>query len=361
MVRTKKPKLAVKTYLKASKILGDKGGWEDRNILYDGLGNSYFDLGKYDSAYYYQTESKRFQDSIYSKEKAIAIAEMQTKYETAEKERQATEAQLLATQATARSRTYLALFLASLAIAGSIFLYFRHRQRTAAVIAKQKEQIHVQEVEELLKTQEIKSISAMLEGQESERVRIAKDLHDRLGSMLTTVKWGFESYIEEKADKSGIEPLVKANGMLDDAYQEVRRIAHDMVSGVLTKFGLVPAVQELCNAINESGRVEVKLVTYGMETRLENKVEITIYRTIQELMSNILKHAKATTVTVQLNRIENELNISIEDNGIGFDMEKVNKGMGLKNIEARVHSIDGSIFFDSGKGNGTSVMIEVPV
>ncbi len=301
------------------------------------------------------------QDSIYNQDKASAIAEMQTKYETAEKERLASEAELKATQATTRSRTFLALFLAALAVAAATFFYFRHRQRTAALIAEQQEQLHIKEVEELLKDQEIKSINAVLEGQEGERVRIAKDLHDRLGSMLTTVKWSFDGYLEGSTDRQDLAPLQKANRMLDDAYQEVRRISHDMVSGVLTKFGLVPAVEELCNAINASRRLEAKLVVFGMEERPDNQVEITLYRVIQELMSNILKHAKASTVTIQISRIEDELNVTVEDDGQGFDPAAVKSGMGLKNIEARVRGINGSVFFDTGKGNGTSVLIEVPV
>ncbi|MCC6725466.1 MAG: sensor histidine kinase [Saprospiraceae bacterium] len=358
----KRPKIALKSFLIAQNILSTRGGMEDRNLLYDGLARCYHDLGKFDSAYYYQTQSKNFQDSIYSKDKATAIAEMQTKYETAEKERLASEAELKATQATTRSRTFLALFLAALAVAAATFFYFRHRQRTAALIAQQQEQLHLKEVEELLRDQEIKSINAVLEGQEVERVRIAKDLHDRLGSMLTTVKWSFDGYLEGSTDKQDLAPLVKANRMLDDAYQEVRRISHDMVSGVLTKFGLVTAVEELCSAINASGRLQAKLVVFGMEERPDNQVEITLYRVIQELMSNILKHAKASAVTIQISRIEDELNVTVEDDGQGFDPAAVkSSGMGLKNIEARVRGINGTVFFDTGKGSGTSVLIEVPV
>lgn len=361
LLQLNKPGQALQWFQTSKKMLDETEAWDYRRIISNGLARSYFELNQFDSAYYYQTESKRFQDSIYSKEKAIAIAEMQTKYETAEKERLASEAQLLAEKATARSRTFLALFLAALAVTGSLFFYFRHRQRTAALIAKQQEQLHLKEVEELLKDQEIKSINAVLEGQETERIRIAKDLHDRLGSMLTTAKWSFESYLEEHSGNGQVEPLMKSTLLLDDAYQEVRRIAHDMVSGVLTKFGLVPAVEELCNAINDSKRLQVKLITFGMDARPDNNVEVVLYRVVQELLSNILKHAKASLVTVQIGRVEQELTVSVEDNGIGFDPDLAQKGMGLKNIEARVNGLNGSVHFDTGKGNGTSVIIEVPV
>ena len=155
--------------------------------------------------------------------------------------------------------------------------------------------------------------------------------------------------------------MAKASNMLDDAYQEVRRIAHDMVSGVLTKFGLVPALQELARTISTNGKMNVKVITSGLGDRLDSKVEITLYRIIQELLSNILKHAKASEAIIQLTRLNGELNISVEDNGKGFNPEKIKYGMGIKNMEARVQALDGSVFIDSGKGNGTTVMIDLPI
>ena len=223
--------------------------------------------------------------------------------------------------------------------------------------------IERQKVEELLKNQELKSINAMIEGQEGERQRIARDLHDRLGSILSMVKVHFKSvedHIEElkTSNKSQYE---KANQLLDDACDEVRKISHNIASGVLTKFGLVPALEDLKGTLEESKKVKVEFIAHGLYDRLDNDVEIAIYRIIQELVSNILKHAEAENITIQIINREKDLHISVEDDGKGFDASKKEReGMGLKNVSTRVDSLDGELYIDSMIDKGTSVSISIP-
>lgn len=336
-------------------------GLEDKWLYYVNLADSQAGMGNYDSAFFFQAQATALQDTIYNAESAEAIAEMQTKYETEKTERELAEEKLVSQKIQFQKNIFIGLFSAAAILAVFSYLHFTQKQKATRTIAQQKERIHQQEVQELLKTQELTAINSMLEGQENERIRIAKDLHDRLGSMLTTVKWNFDAYMEKQTPEQDADPLLKASGMLDDAYQEVRRIAHNMVSGVLTKFGLVPALQELARSISTSGKMQVKVISSGLGDRLDNKVEIILYRVVQELLSNILKHANATEAIIQLTRLNGELNISVEDNGKGFDPEKIKYGMGIKNMEARVQALDGSFFIDSGKGNGTTVMIDLPV
>ena len=123
---------------------------------------------------------------------------------------------------------------------------------------------------------------------------------------------------------------------------------------------MVPALDELSRTVSAGGKMKVNVLSTGIDDRLDISHEIAIYRIIQELLSNILKHAKATETNIQLTRLDNSLNISVEDNGIGFDPSTVKNGMGIKNIEARVQALEGSFFIDSGKGNGTTVMIDLP-
>lgn len=321
----------------------------------------YFKMERFDSAYHYLKKGSVLNDSIFNIEKSRQFAEMQTKYETEKTERELAEQKLVSQKNQFQKNIFIGLFLAAFILASFSYFYFTQKQKAARTISQQNQKIHQQEIQEILKNQELTAINSMLEGQENERIRIAKDLHDRLGSMLTTVKWNFDAFIEKQTPEQGADPLIKASGMLDDAYQEVRRIAHNMVSGVLTKFGLVPALQELARTISSGGKLQVKVMSSGLGDRLENKVEITLYRVVQELLSNILKHANATESIIQLTRLNGELNISVEDNGKGFDPEKIKYGMGIKNIEARIQALDGSFFIDSGKGNGTTVMIDLPV
>ncbi len=359
-IEMKKGSQALSDLRKAKFLLADRNEPDNRLRLARGFTDVFEMSGQLDSALFMNREAFDWLDTIEAKSRAEAIAEMQTKYESEKTERELAEEKLVSQAEKTQKNIFLALALAVIGIAIFGYFYFHQKQKTAAIISKQQTRIHQQEVEELLKTQELTAINSMLEGQENERIRIAKDLHDRLGSMLTTVKWSFDGYLENRPDNGEVEPLAKASNMLDDAYQEVRRIAHNMVSGVLTKFGLVPALQELARTVSAGGKMNVKIISTGLDDRLDSKIEIAIYRIIQELLSNVLKHAYASETNIQLTRIEGGLNISVEDNGMGFDPKSVKHGMGIKNIEARVQAMDGSFFIDTGKGSGTTVMIDLP-
>ncbi len=158
------------------------------------------------------------------------------------------------------------------------------------------------------------------------------------------------------------EQYHKATTILDEACDEVRKISHDLASGELVKFGLVAALNQLAKTIEDSGQINIKTLAFGMDNRLESATEIALYRIVQELLSNILKHSRATQVTIQLNKAGNNLNIVVEDNGTGFDPSAVlaNSGLGLKNVETRVHKLNGNIHIDSGKGRGTTTIIDIP-
>lgn len=246
----------------------------------------------------------------------------------------------------------------------ALFRSYRLKQRT--LLAEKNNEINEQKISKLLKDQELKSMSAMLEGQDGERKRIAQDLHDRLGSMLSMVKLHFKS-VEENIQAIRETNLVmysKANNLLDEACEEVRKIANDLNSGVLNKFGLIPALKSLQESIKGTGQLNIEVLDFGFDdNRLEYAIEINLYRIIQELISNILKHSKASEVTIQLIKKENRLNIVVEDNGLGFDVNQIKnkKGMGLKNIESRVDSLKGEFNIDSGKGAGTTITIEIPL
>jgi two-component system, NarL family, sensor kinase len=243
-------------------------------------------------------------------------------------------------------------------IAVSLVMYYVRKQRSDKLIANER-------INTLLKEQELQSVSSMLEVQEQERKRIAADLHDRLGSMLSTVKLYFNT-VEEQIDNlkaQNKEQYHKATALLDEACDEVRKISHNLVSGELVKFGLVSALNQLKNTIEDTGKMKMNVLAFGMEERLDSTMEISLYRVVQELMNNMLKHAKASEVTIQLNRVDDNLNIVVEDNGVGFDVAAAleKDGMGLRNMETRVKKMQGVITFDSGKGRGTTTIIDIPV
>jgi signal transduction histidine kinase len=214
----------------------------------------------------------------------------------------------------------------------------------------------------VLNAQEIKSLNAMMDGQEKERKRIAADLHDRIGGSLAAIKLHLTGFIQlQLSELQTQDRIVKVNEMFDEVMKEVRRVSHDLASGVLIRFGIVSALAELCRSIESAGSIKVNFFSGGFEERIDHKTEISLYRITQELLTNILKHANAREINIHLNRYETLLSLGVEDDGVGFDTSKDFDGIGMSNIKARVNQIQGSVFFDSSPGNGCAVTIEVPI
>ncbi|MFZ1687594.1 MAG: sensor histidine kinase [Flavobacteriales bacterium] len=235
----------------------------------------------------------------------------------------------------------------------------RHRKR----LAKKERELYEQQMGDVMRQSEIRSLDSLMQGQEMERKRVAKDLHDRLGSMLSAIKLQF-SALESKVEKvreENREQYDHVFSMLDDAVGEVRRISHDMLKSSLAQFGLAGALDDLRQALSAPGKLEVEMSLFGLEQRLEQKIEIAVFRMVQECVGNALKHAKATAISIEVTRSTAMLNVIVEDNGKGFDTGKVNEGMGLGNLRQRAAEVGGAVQFDSRPGRGTIITIDVPL
>lgn len=255
-------------------------------------------------------------------------------------------------------KTMIIVFIVIILLLLLAFYYYFKKRQSEKLLSNEK-------INTLLKNQELMSMSAMLEGEEKERKRIALDLHDRLGSMLSTIKLHFIA-VEEQLDKLKIpnnEQFNTATLLLDEACEEVRKIANNLVAGELMTFGLTTALNQLKRTIEDTKTLKIHLHIFGLSKRLESNIEIHVYRIIQEAMNNILKHSKAKVATIQLNLHNDVLNVMIEDDGIGFNTEisNNNAGMGLKNIDARAKSLNAKFDIDSGKGKGCTIIIDIPV
>lgn len=216
---------------------------------------------------------------------------------------------------------------------------------------KQKNQ-HQKELNQQQKNQAI----AVMETQEQERKRIAEDLHDSLGHLLSATKMNLQTFPENQ--KHLMENPLQ---LLDQASLEIRNITFNLMPRTLEEEGLVPALHELATKTANSG-IEISLQVHGMENLvLEKQAQFNIYRIIQEAVNNILKHAKASEITVQLIHRDKQLTIMVEDNGSGFDPELLKKkGRGLTNIMTRSAWLNGTTSIDSGPGRGTTIVIEIP-
>lgn len=344
--------------LKIAKEINDK---HRISRCYEILSDAYALKGDYLKAYNFYVLHNSISDSLLNLEKVKQIAEMNVVYET---EKKVQEIELLNAQNKAKDARN------NLLIAGTIFLLisiiiitYVYIQRTR--IAKKNEQIAQQKIQNLINEQELKTYDAMMEGQEEERKRIATDLHDRLGSMLSTVKLLFsalDSKIDQAVDENK-QQYAKASMLLDEACVEVRRISHNLSTGMVSSFGLIAALDELTESIDNSGIITCKLNSYGMNERLDTKLEIAIYRMIQEIVNNILKHANASKISIQLNKTDDSISISVEDNGVGFNIEEKKKsgGLGLASIEARANKVNGTYHIDSSMGNGSISIIDIPL
>ncbi len=211
--------------------------------------------------------------------------------------------------------------------------------------------------------QQIISMRSMLEGQEKERTRIARDLHDGLGNLLSSVKASISSlHAEFKTDN--INTIFCATSeMIDEACSEVRKIAHEMMPQALNKLGLIKALEDLILKANHTYPFKASFQVYGEEKLLEDNANVMLFRIVQELINNIIKYAEADEVLLQLTYSNEWLNLTIEDNGIGFETNEVSvqKGMGLKSIAFRTNYVGGNYEIDSRKGSGTLVSINVPL
>lgn len=322
----------------------------------DNLARYYEEIGNYDSAYFYKSASKELNDewdnrSRHALELEIAFKEEQNKRILAESERDRKEASL--------TITYIAIVC--LFVVFMVVILFLIRARKTE---REKQRTRLQ-VEELLRSQEILAVQTMLETQEKERRRIAQDLHDSLGVRLSTAKLYY--HIMETENKhlppEEREQLHKANLMLDEACEEIRRVASNLHSGELVTFGVVKALEILCSNIAVTGKLKIDFQANGISSRLDNVTEFHIYQIVQELLANILRHSQATEVTVQLQRQNGTLNLLVEDNGVGFDQHKVQagSGIGMKSLRERSASINASLIIDSRPGHGTTITLDIPV
>jgi signal transduction histidine kinase len=241
------------------------------------------------------------------------------------------------------------------------FLYRRNYRQKKRLLEKDA-MLKQQKIAELEKEKQLLAAEAVLQGQTEERSRLAKDLHDGLGSILSGVKYSFTN-MKRNLIPEATEAFDRGMVMLDKSIHELRRVAHNMMPEALMKFGLDTALKDFCQSIDLSGAIKLTYSSFDInETSIPDTRAVAIYRIVQELVNNILKHAGATTALVQLVRKEDALSIAVEDDGKGFDVAilKDNEGIGYLNLQNRVAWLNGTIDIQTEPGKGTSVNIEIP-
>jgi len=223
-----------------------------------------------------------------------------------------------------------------------------------------KKNLAFQRIEEVLKKQELDSAYAMLEGQEAERRRLAAEVHDNLGSILITLNMYADTALRVEDTEKRNQMINKISEYASKATEETRNLAHRLDAAELRHFGLERAIKGLLDAIRDSYQFEI-VFTSTIDGKVKGENALNIYRVIQELVNNTLKHAHASKIELTISEIDKgQLSIIYEDNGSGFEPEKLRKGMGLNNITSRVQKMDGEISFRK-ELNSMCTIIEIPM
>ena len=319
---------------------------------YKYLSDIYAATGRHQLAYEYYVKYKDMHDSAVNMQSKAFATELEKKYETGKKDNQ-----LLLQQAEIQRKNIFNYVLIGgvLMVLIVTSLSFRNYQ--------QKRKLQEQRISELEAREKLTATEAVIKGEEQERSRLAKDLHDGLGGMLSGIKYSFNSMkgnlILTPENNQAFE---RSMDMLDSSIKEMRRVAHNMMPEALVKFGLDTALKDFCNDVNQSGALQVNYQSIGLEQQaIEQTTAITIYRIVQELVNNTMKHAAATSAIVQVSRSNGTISVTVEDDGKGFDTSVLQRplGIGWSNIQSRVEYLNGKLDVQSEPGKGTSVHIEL--
>lgn len=312
----------------------------------------------YQQAYQEHVNYTTFKDSLFQEQKSKQLLELQTKYETEKNKQQIVLLhQENDIKEAAIERNYLIIAGLVLLLLLTLVIIYLWRYR---VIQKQKAIAQEQKVR-LREAQ----IHAVIESQEQERKRFAADLHDGMGQLVSALQLTIQSIKGTNAPDKTVALVENSEQLLSDIQSEIRNIAFNLMPPVLVKEGLIPATRELIRRVNKASQLKVSLTVHDVPNRFSNVVEISLYRILQELISNILKHSKATELTLSFTGHTEEVIITLEDDGMGYDLaafQNSTQSNGWRTIQTRLNLIKGTIDWDvvAGRKNNT-VTIQVPM
>lgn len=345
---------------------GDKGRLAIVKNLTRFLSEAYFKKGDLLNAEKYSRMYNENQDLWYNQSAAQMIKGSDLQYQTAKKDAENQElkaksekAELKASNAILQKRTYGALGLAALLIGLVLALLFNRKN----VRIQNELNMEREKFERQMEQSENKNLQAILDALESDRIRIAQDLHDRIGAGISTAKLYFEGIKDLlQKDKSKLENnFQKVDEVLTQSLEEVRNVSRNMTNGVLADFGLVPAISDLKETIEATGKIIFNFEENLEGERLERNQEINLYRIIQELVGNTIKHAEAGRIETKIQRSNNILNIEYLDNGIGYNILENSQGLGLQNIVSRMSKLGGEVINQSEVDKGCQFILQIPI
>lgn len=329
----------------------------NRKTIYKQLSSLHEEMGNTKEALAWEQKYSKLNDSLNTESVKLEINKIESKYNAAEKERKIATLNAEKNQKELevnKKNSYLwgLSLILLLVISLLIFLY---------IIFRKNKKISQQKIHEIRQKEELSLTKAILEGEERERERIARDLHDGLGGMLAGVKINFSTWSASHLDPQKDQEFYKILGQLDSSVGELRHVARNLMPESLLNFGLETALNDLCEFYNRKD-IEIDFQAINIEKNLPLNIQLNIYRIAQELLANAIKHSEASSILLQCSQSEKDFFITIEDNGKGFESgkEQKTKSMGLRNLKNRVDYLKGNMEISSDN-QGTTINIELNI
>jgi signal transduction histidine kinase len=322
------------------------------------LSNVYRAMGQLEQALTHQDAYMRLKDSTQQGGAAWRIHQLDLKYRTAEKEKDLAVKQLLINEQKRKLQQknmwIVGSFLGIGMLIALLFGIYRN--------AHHKDRLHAEQLRTMKQESEIALLQAIMKGEERQRVRFANELHDGISSQLSAMKMFISSILKRNIEEETDNELRQLRHMVKEVAEEVRKTAHNLMPEGLKRQGLAEAVRTFCEQISRGGTTRIELYTYGDFSRLDNDFVLFLYRTVQELVHNIVKHAQASRALVLMTSREDMVCLTIEDDGVGMQMSpsEAEEGFGLAGIQRRIDALSGTMIVESLPGKGTSICIELP-
>ena len=332
------------------------------------LSSIYDKLGDSKKALQHYKEFKIANDSLFNEEstKKMTRVEMNDEFENKQIIERAKQSKIMALSHEELNKQKIirnslgGMFVLLLIIAGITILNYRNKSRANKLLALKTEELYQQKTMDLLKQQRLNTMQNLISGQEMERQRIAGELHDGIGGALAGIKLKLQNInVKIHEENKNLENVILN---VDNLYREVRTISHDLAPPQLKNSVFTEVISQLAQDLRTATSLKISLEFMEEEklNHISEDVQVAIYRMIQELLKNSLQHAQCSHVEISLSKYDNELNLLLEDNGIGFNTQKKASGMGLRNIQARVKALEGEYVIDSKSGRGSAFNITIP-
>lgn len=320
--------------------------------------------GDYENAYNLITQYTAVSEQIIEEQNSKALKEIEVKYQTLQKENQIyelEEEQRSKQNEIERQKTIkkalLYGFLALLIPVLILLIVYYQKLQTQSQLNQQQKELNSQKITALLNSQELELVTASLDAQKEERYRIAKQLHDGIGGNLAGIKLQLANV------KNTVKSQKDIMNQVNETYELVRDISHDLVPKKFNQYAFTILIENYIEQLQKNTEIEIVFSTHPKDkiNDLPKKLKVALYQTLQELFTNTIKHAGASSVEVHLTIHDAILQLLFEDNGNGFEAGGFAKGIGLQNIESRLQQLGGISIIDSAPQRGTAITIEIPL